>query len=150
MKRKSKAWLFFGLLVSMITYVLWTFYISEPEYINNSTGKKLEKYDLVSIADSYLSFRLDDSENENVRTAIVLQTDETFALLKLTENTFMESKFKQVRIKSNTYRIIGRGTFYHKLNSHAGFNIMLISEVLIIIIMIILLITNIELLYALI
>lgn len=140
MTTKNKARLFLGLLLAMITYIGWSFYISEPKYINGISNKKLEPYDLITVDDDTYSYTI----GTNVKTAIVLQMDETFALIKTTSR--WGDSFKQIKVGSGQYRIVGRGTIYHKVNSWVGFNIMLISQALITIILALLLITKLELL----
>ena len=119
------------LLLSMIFYVGWVFYISEPKYIDNRY-KIPERYDYVSL--SKYSF----GTNVEVENGIVLQVDSTTMLVKTPK---YGGEFYSVPIYSNAYRIIGKGTIYHKVNDYVGFNIMLITQILIGILVAVLMIT---------
>lgn len=127
MSRKSKAWLFLGIISAMIFYVGWAFYISEPKYVNYQERKNIAPYDLVSYDEYHLSFQ--DENVKNVNVGIVLQVDSTIALIKTLE-TF-SSDLKEVKIAQHDYRVIGKGTIYHKVNQWVGFNLMLITQIFI-------------------
>ena len=153
---KTKIAIFTGLLLLMVTYIGWIFYMSEPKYIDNAKTDKqneIERYDVVSTQNSY----------GNVCIGLVMQIDsnynkETRAIVKNFEYAYSNDKFTTIHLKSYIdtakkdecfiadYRIIGKGTFYHKVNSFVGFNIIMITTVIIMIIAIILLATLIGLL----
>jgi hypothetical protein len=145
MSQKTKARLFFVLLIMMIGYILWSFYISEPKYENGANSRKIETYDWVSLPESKYSW--EDDSNRNVMNGLVLQVDETKALVK-TEGrySFSGDEMVEVDIKAHKYRIVGKGTIYHKVNNWVGFNIMIITQIFIGIVAGILMITQTKLL----
>lgn len=142
MKNKNiKVAVFIMLTISMVYYIGWVFYMSEPKYIDNC-NKKLEKYDYVSIPKyKYLS------SNQEVINGFILQVDEKKALIKCKK---YRDEFYELDLKESEYRIIGKGTIYHKVNDYVGFNIMIITQlfigILCAIIMIILITTLTEIL----
>jgi hypothetical protein len=124
MKNKNiKLIIFIALSLSMIYYIGWVFYMSEPKYIDNC-NKKVEKYDYVSLPEHKFSFET----KQEVKNGIVLQVDSTKAIVKCTG---YNDKFYEIDLKESQYRIIGKGTIYHKVNNYVGFNIMLITQLLI-------------------
>jgi hypothetical protein len=72
--------------------------------------------------------------NTEVINGIVLQVDSTTALIKVKK---WREEFYQLDLKKSDYRIIGKGTIYHKINDYVGFNIMLITQIFITILSII-------------
>lgn len=142
MKNKNiKVAVFIMLTISMVYYIGWVFYMSEPKYIDNC-NKKLEKYDYVSIPKyKYLS------SNQEVINGFILQVDEKKALIKCKK---YRDEFYELDLKESVYRIVGKGTIYHKVNDYVGFNIMVITQlfigILCAIIMIILITTLTEIL----
>lgn len=142
MKNKNiKVTVFIVLTISMVYYIGWVFYMSEPKYIDNC-NKKLEKYDYVSIPKyKYIS------SNQEVINGFILQVDEKKALIKCKK---YRDEFYELDLKESVYRIIGKGTIYHKVNDYVGFNIMVITQlfigILCAIIMIILITTLTEIL----
>jgi len=125
MTQKQRAWLFFGLLTGMITFILEVFYLSEPKYIDNVDGKNIEKYDLIATG-AYG----DLTNNESVDMGLVLQVNPGCVLIKDIDRSWRENKIiDPSQVKS--YRIVGKGTIYHKINNYVGFNIMVITQVLI-------------------
>jgi len=124
MNRRVKFWVFTLLLLSMVTYIGWVFYISEPKYVNNCY-KNIEPYDYVSIRSGYTN---------KVDVGIVLQIDTNTAIIKTDEHY---SDLYELNIKNHGYRIIGKGTIYHKINNYVGFNIMLITQIFIMILCVI-------------
>jgi len=134
MKKKNiKILVFIILTISMIYYIGWVFYMSEPKYID-SCNKKMERYDYVSIPEYKYSFQ----SKQEVINGIVLQVDEKKALVKCKK---WRDEFYELDIKNSEYRIIGKGTIYHKVNDYVGFNIMLITQLFIGIICAIIIIT---------
>ena len=133
MKSNTKFWL---MISASVVYLAWTFYISEPKFADN-TNKKIETFDWISIPEYNLSY-LDSTENQGVETGIVLQTDGEKALIKV-ESRYLggSSRLEEVNIKSGKYRIVGRGTIYHKVNHYIGFNMFLISQFLITVLLVI-------------
>jgi len=128
---KTKIAIFTGLLLSMITYIGWIFYMSEPHYIDNPQSNEVEKYDIVSIRP------YGDIEN-SLDVGMVIQIDTTsfnnhYAVVKSTQ---WRDRYKDIQLNTITpnFKIIGKGTFYHKVNYFIGFNIMMITTVLIMII----------------
>ena len=132
MTQKQKAWSLLGSIIVMSAYILWTFYISEPKYINNANNKKLEAYDYISVPDGFQYSWDESSGNLEVQNGIILQVDDTKALAKLQGKYSMSSdEMKEIDIAKHQYRIIGKGTIYHKVNSWVGFNLMIITQILI-------------------
>jgi len=148
---KAKIAIFTTLLLGMLFYIGWIFYMSEPKYIDNAKTDKqneIERYDVVSTQDSY----------GNTNLGMVIQIDsnfkkETRAIVKNFEYVYSFNALTTIHLKGYTdsasakegfvtdYRIIGKGTFYHKVNSFVGFNIMMITTVVIIILAAVVLIT---------
>jgi hypothetical protein len=143
MNKRKKARIFFGLILLMVTYIGWSFYISEPKYIDGISSKKIETFDWVSIPDRTFSW----DKNSDVRMGIVLQVDGDRALIK-SEGRYSCSneEMKDIIISEGKHRIVGRGTIYHKVNHYVGFNIMMISQVLIGILLLIILFTQVSIL----
>lgn len=128
---KRKKIILASLILMMMCYVGWIFYISEPTYIDNC-NKNIEKFDYVSITRN-------PYDNE-VKTGLVLQVDRNYAIVKV--DKYGSSYYYEIAINSTDYRIIGTGTLYHKVNTYIGFNIMLITQICILVIMAILIITQ--------
>jgi hypothetical protein len=122
MKQSKKIWIFLFLLAGMLYFIGWIFYISEPVYMNNSY-KKPEKYDMISMPE--YSFIQSD---KSVITGIVIQVDSAKILVKAKSFLFNE-KFYDLDINDKNYRVVGKGTIYHKVNDYVGFNIMLFAQV---------------------
>lgn len=131
MTKKTKLITLIMLLLSMIFYVGWVFYISEPKYIDNCY-KTPERYDYVSLP------KYSFGSGVEVENGIVLQVDSTTMLVKTSR---YGGEFHSVPIYSNAYRVIGRGTIYHKVNDYVGFNIMLITQIVIGILVAVLMVT---------
>ena len=132
-KQKIKIAVFITLICSMIYYIGWVFYMSEPKYIDGCY-KKPERYDYVSIPE----YRYSYETKQEVINGIVLQVDSTTALVKCKK---WLDEFYELDLKKSDYRIIGKGTIYHKVNDYVGFNIMLITQIFIGILTAILIIT---------
>lgn len=113
-----------GILISII-YIIISFYLSEPQYIDN-VDQKLDKYDYVSIFEKY---------GDDVVNGMVMQVDDKYVLIKYTE--YGRDQFAQLNIKESTYRVVGKGTIYHKVNDHIGFNIILLTQFFVMILMVI-------------
>lgn len=148
---KTKIAIFTTLLLGMLFYIGWIFYMSEPKYIDNAKTNRqneIERYDVVSSKDSY----------GNTNLGMVVQIDsnfknETRAIVRNFENVYSWDKITTIHLKKfsatdsteggyiTDYRIIGKGTFYHKVNSFVGFNIMMITTFIIIILSIVVLVT---------
>jgi hypothetical protein len=129
-KNKIKIAIFVTLIFSMIYYIGWVFYQSEPQYID-SCYKTPEKFDYVSLPDYKYSWQ----PSNGVTNGIVLQVDSSKALVKCSD------EFYELEFKTSKYRIIGKGTIYHKVNNYIGFNIMVISQVFVVILISILIYT---------
>lgn len=122
---KAKARLFFGIAIAMVGYIGWSFYISEPKYENNANSRKLQAYDWVSLPSH--SYSWDNKANMTVENGLVLQIDSEKALVKINDRHSWDN-MKELDIAAHQYRIIGRGTIYHKINHWVGFNIMIVSQ----------------------
>lgn len=147
---KAKIAIFTTLLLGMLFYIGWIFYMSEPKYIDNAKTDRqneIERYDVVST-----------QVGEDVNIGLVMQIDsnfnnETRAIVKNFEYVYSNYKWTIIHLKGfpatdstkggfvADYRIIGKGTFYHKVNSFVGFNIMMITTAVIIILAIVVLVT---------
>ncbi len=127
MKRRTK---FLIMLVAALTYLAWTWYVSEPTYISGKSDRTIEPYDWVSVPQYGISFS-DSTRNQDVETGIVLQTDGETALVKL-EPRFLggSSDLTEINLKQGNWRLIGTGTVYHKVNHYIGFNLFFISQLL--------------------
>ena len=119
-KQSIKIGIFILLVASMIFYIGWVFYVSEPEYIDNC-NQKISKYDYVSIKEHKYFFE----SKQEVITGIVLRSDNETALVKYKG---WRTEFYELDLKKSDFRVIGKGTIYHKVNDYVGFNIMLISQ----------------------
>lgn len=144
--KKIKIAILITLLSSMIFFIGFIFYMSEPNYIDNVGSNrqyKIHKYDVVSTAN-----------NNSINIGVVIQIDsvsfkDTRATVKNFEYAYSNDKYRIIHItpiatKDSTkdcftidYSIIGHGTFYHKVNSFVGFNIMMITVFIIVILLII-------------
>ena len=144
---KKKAIIFTTLLIGMISYITWIFYMSEPKYIDNAKAESqnnIEKYDVVNTVNS----------NGDVCIGVVIQIDnnfknETRAIVKNFEHPYSNDAFTTIHLKdiiakdstkagfTQDYRIIGKGTFYHKVNHFIGFNIMMTTNAFVIIMILI-------------
>lgn len=146
MTQKSKARLFFGLLILMITYVGFVFYVSEPTY-SNIKERPVKTFDFVAIPD-HLWHNIGDESAYVVETGIVLQTDGETALVCVKSKYLGgNDDLYEIKLKDHgKYRIIGEGTFYHKVNHYVGFNLMIITQFIIGILLAILSITQVKLL----
>jgi hypothetical protein len=143
MSRNKKAIVFICLSVLMIAYIGWTFYISEPKYIDGISSKKIETFDWIAMYEKEWSW----DEETNVVMGIVIQVDGDRALVKTDgQYSFSEGRMRDLQISTSKYRIVGRGTIYHKVNQYVGFNIMLISQVFIGILLLIILFTQVSIL----
>lgn len=146
------------LLLGMLLYIGWIFYISEPTYIDNAKAgrqNEIEKYDVVSTKDSYgntnlgLVVQIDSNYNNGTVTkAIVKNFEYVYHWDKLTTinlKKYVDSVTNKSGFVILDYRIVGRGTFYHIVNSFFSFNIMRVSTNIIAILAILILITLIDL-----
>ncbi|MEY2701924.1 MAG: hypothetical protein RLY43_557 [Bacteroidota bacterium] len=125
MKKKNiKVAIFIVLTISMIYYIGWVFYTSEPTYIDNC-NKKVEQFDYVSVKKYEWS-----NGRVEVINGIVLQVDDSKAIIKCKEHSFSDDYY-ELDLKENNFRIIGKGTIYHKVNNYVGFNLMLITQLFI-------------------
>ena len=127
MRQKTK---FKIMVLVAVSYLAWTWYISEPSYISgNSKTETLKPFDYVSVPE--YGIRYDSTKNQDVENGIVLQTDGKKALVKL-EPRFLgsSSDLTEIDIENGNWRRIGTGTVYHKVNQYIGFNLFLISQVL--------------------
>lgn len=126
----------------MLIYIGWSFYISEPKYVDGISSKKIETFDWIAIYEKEWSW---DNET-NVVLGIVIQVDGDRALVKTDDNSFPSGRMRDLQISVSKYRIVGRGTIYHKVNQYVGFNIMMISQVFIGILLLIILFTQVTIL----
>ncbi len=112
----------------MAAYVIFMFYKSEPKYINDSYRKpQVWDYVVVSGLGSYEKEQAD---------GVVIQTDSssfTFRYKKGLKTDGPGGGLYSIRYDAGNYKVIGTGTFYHKVNAYIGFNIMLITTLIIIV-----------------
>lgn len=114
--------------VSMLIFVIFMLYKSEPKYVNNYQ-KIPEVWDYVVMPGLY-----EYGKNETA-DGVVLQTDDstfTFRYKQGLTRSGLNGGLYNISKKDTRYKVIGRGTFYHKINSYVGFNIMLITTLIII------------------
>lgn len=133
MNTKNKKIIRFSILLTiMLSFLAFIFYKSEPKYINNYDNKQIEKFDYVTIP-KYTY------ENQN---GVVLQVDTIRKQALIVVKGFMDNEFYNIVINDkSSYRIVGKGTFYHKINVWLGFNVMIITQIFIMIICAILFVT---------
>lgn len=145
---KKKITLFTLLLLSMITYIVFMFYMSEPKYINNpdkTAYYDIEKYDIVSVR-PYQGIAYD------LKIGMVIQVDTTsfknsdYAVVKSMQ---WNNVYNDIKINTDTpgFKIIGKGTFYHKVNHFIGFNIVMITTAFVMIFCVIIFVVLIRLIH---
>lgn len=137
--KKIKAIVFIAMSAAMIYFICWVFYKSEPEYIDNCK-KKVESYDYVSVK----KYSRSDNYNDAF-CGIVMQVGEDVALVKRSD---MRDKMVELDLSESKYRIVGRGTIYHKVNSYVGFNVMIVVQSLIVALLIVVMIAFFSTLHA--
>lgn len=126
MSKKQSAFALLALMLSMLSFTIFVFYSSEPKFIDNiSPNQKIEVYDYISLPDR-LYENIGSESNQYVNNGLVLQTDGISALVKVEES--YKSNMIQINVKDYQYRIVGKGTWYHKVNQYVGFNIMIITQ----------------------
>jgi hypothetical protein len=127
MKQTTKFWI---MITVAIGYIAWTWYVSEPRYVSNNRDNTIQTYDWVSVPE-YGILTFDTIQNQDVETGLCLQTDGQTALIKLEPRYFgAGSKLIEVNIGNGKWRVIGKGTIYHKVNHYIGFNLFLLSQIL--------------------
>lgn len=126
MSKKQSAFALLALMLSMLSFIIFIFYSSEPKFIDNiSPNQKIVAYDYISLPD-HLYENIGSESNQYVNNGLVLQTDGISALVKVEES--YKSNMIQINVKDYQYRIVGKGTWYHKVNQYVGFNIMIITQ----------------------
>jgi hypothetical protein len=129
MTKKQSAFALLALMLSMLTFIIFIFYSSEPKFVDNiSPNQKIVAYDYISLPDRMYE-NIGSESNQYVNNGLVLQTDGISALVKVDET--YKSNMIQINVKDHQYRIVGKGTWYHKVNQYVGFNIMIITQILI-------------------
>lgn len=129
MSKKKSAFALLALMLSMLSFIIFVFYSSEPKFIDNiSPNQKIVAYDYISVPSS-LWHNIGSEDNQYVNNGLVLQTDGVNALVKVNEG--YRDDMIQINNKAHEYRIVGKGTWYHKVNQYVGFNIMLITQIFI-------------------
>lgn len=133
---KVKIAIFTTLLLGMLFYIGWIFYMSEPKYIDNPQTNEVKRYD-------YVSIRPYENIENYLYTGIVLQIDTTsfqnhYATVKCSDGSYRDI---YINGATRRFKIIGTGTFYHKVNAFVGFNIMMITTLVIAILAIVILVT---------
>lgn len=133
---KVKIAIFTTLLLGMLFYIGWIFYMSEPKYIDNPQTNEVKRYD-------YVSIRPYENIENYLYTGIVLQIDTTSFQNHYVTVKCSDGSYRDIYINGATrqFKIIGTGTFYHKVNAFVGFNIMMITTLVIAILAIVILIT---------
>lgn len=141
---KKKTIIFIALFLSISLYIAWIFYMSEPKYIDNINSErqaKIQKYDVVSTHNN-----LGDLDIGMIIQIDTTDVKQTKAIVKNFENAYSNDNFTTIHLTSIPktdscqlgftidYRVIGRGTFYHKVNHFIGFNIMMTTTALLVII----------------
>jgi hypothetical protein len=129
MTKKKSAFALLALILSMLSFIIFIFYSSEPKFIDNiSANQKIEAFDYISLPDR-LYENIGSESNQYVNNGLVLQSDGINALVKVNEG--YRENMVQINLKDHQYRIVGKGTWYHKVNQYVGFNIMIITQVFI-------------------
>ena len=129
MTKKKSAFALLAFILSMLSFIIFIFYSSEPKFIDNiSTNQKIEAFDYISLPDR-LYVNIGSESNQYVNNGLVLQSDGINALVKVNEG--YRENMVQINLKDHQYRIVGKGTWYHKVNQYVGFNIMIITQVFI-------------------
>jgi hypothetical protein len=128
-KSRKKLFFLITLCTILTVFVGWIFYISEPDYIDDvemiRRGTRLEKYDFVSLPKYQFT-------NE-VENAIIIQVDSSNALAMIDSSFPHHDEYVQLKLKEHKYRLVGKGTLYHKVNHFVGFNIFFFTELALII-----------------
>ena len=120
--RGRKILVFTILLLAMGTYMGWSFYISEPTYINNCDNKELAVGD-------YVAMTYGEFGDHELRAGMVVQTDKAQAIV--ISKSWHDELYYLNKSERSTYKIIGKGTIYHKVNQWVGFNIMVTTQIII-------------------
>lgn len=122
METKNKIIALVCVVLVMISYIGWSFYISEPKY-ENDCNRNVGIYDFITLNEySYSS-----GEIKNVDLCIVIQTSKDIILVKKM-NKYTDT-YLELNKNKNNYRVVGKGTIYHKVNNYVGFNIMQLSQI---------------------
>lgn len=101
-----------------LLWVATVFYLSEPQFKSESKNN-LEPGDIVSCVNKY-------SGESNMFVVLQLSDGKFFA--KSIKGGISLDKYIDKSIKDKNYRVIGRATIYHKVNMYVGFNIMIITQ----------------------
>jgi len=128
-----KAVVFSLLLALELCIVVFMFYSSEPKYIDNiSTKKSIDRFDMVVVKE------YDWSNITEIETLIVLQVDTAShtAVAKRMDGFAHSDRFYTLNLKTKNFRLVGQGTFYHKVNEYVGFNLMFITNVCLMIVLV--------------
>lgn len=138
---KIKIVVLVSLLFLMIGYIIFMCYESEPKYENNIYRvPQVGDYVDVFLAGGY-------SADDNTYNGFVVRTDSnSFSVnFKTSFEDYRKSGIisfpKKFEPLVGNYKILGRGTFYHKANLYVGFNIMMITIWINIVLAIVILIT---------
>jgi hypothetical protein len=114
--------------VIMMWFVIFMFKKSEPNYVNNSNRRPMVwDYVIVTGLDTYGEAHAD---------GVVVQTDSTSFVFRYQKGIKMDGPtggLWNIPYNAGNYKVIGTGTFYHKVNAYVGFNIMLITTLIIIV-----------------
>jgi hypothetical protein len=143
-KKLKKGLFLLGICLTLTFLIGYIFYLSEPRYVDDiayiKKGQRLERYDYVSLPKYNGIF----SSDGNIENGLVLQVDSAYALV-LMENDFMRhDNYVQLKLKDHKYRLVGKGTIYHKVNHFIGFNIFMLTEIGLLILTVVLYVTTIS------
>lgn len=109
---------FYFILIGLLVIIIgWILYLSGPVYTNNA-DQAPKKYDIIVIQKPAPVFHTEPF------IGIVIQIDSNSLLIKNRTESVLQDDFFQIPITPKTYRVVGRGTLYHIINFHVGFNIM--------------------------
>lgn len=127
---KKEKWIKLTILTSMLLSAVWyvgyVFNASEPTYIDNPD----RTYEVHK--DDYVVITFVDGRCEH---GLVIQVDTTSyiysnaATVRLSDGEIHQLTIDKVR-KSQAFRIIGKGTFYHRVNNMIGWNICMTTAIL--------------------
>src|SRR5258706_12829379 len=117
MNKGKKLAFLLTLLFSMVLYIGWVFYMSEPTYVDNAQVYGLEipaagenviyplhRYDFIVIPER-AQYATDD--RNDVDTGLVLQVDNKHALVKIVDGRWDD--YVDLILDKSNYRIVGNG-----------------------------------------
>lgn len=125
-KFKIKLLVFTLQFLLLTTSLVFIFMNSEPTYTNDN-AKKIEINDILAVQT--------DGYSKDIDLYIVLQVNHfepnaTALLKELSSGPFPRDAYLTYTHKNLLHNVVGKGTFYHKINAFAGFNLMFVTQFL--------------------